>query len=280
MTATLIILLALAVTAQLLIARNRSRRRARRVYEEALSRALADGVLTPDETAELERLRSEKDLSSKEVRMAALALYRTALRDAAADARLTPAEDEHLRALQTQLGLSESDLGSEFLRVSRLRMLAAITDGRLPEVESPIDLVADERCHWVVQATLAGRLEVPGSSEPLTGVGFAVLAAEPFHAHGPRDLLEPSELVLPTDIGVLIVTSRRTVLQGAKRTVSVPHARLQRVVLYGDGVGLEENSGASSLLLVDDAELTAAVVLHAARRRRAEIRPTSATRSA
>jgi tellurite resistance protein len=279
MTATILILVALAVVTQLLVSRQRSRRRARRVYQEALARALADGVLTPEETAELDKLRSDKDLSSREVRMAALALYRTALHDAAADARLTPDEDEHLRALQTHLGLSERDLGTEFLRVSRLRMLSAITSGRLPEVPCPIDLVPDEVCHWVVHATLAHRLDLP-AREALEGVPFDVLAPEPFHANGPRSELAPSELVLPTDLGVLIVTSRRTVLQGARRTLSIPHARLQRVTLYGDGVGLEEQAGVISLLLVDDAELTAAIVLHAARQRRAEIRPARSGRTA
>jgi hypothetical protein len=280
MTTTLIILLAVTVVVNLLIARHRGRRRARRIYQHALERALADGVLTDAESAELAQLRADKDLTSREVRMAALALYRNALHAAAADERLTPEEDRHLERLQQQLGLSSGDLGSDFLRVSRLRMLAAITEGRLPEVACPIDLVTEERCHWVVHATLARRLDVTARAGRITGIHYQVLAAEPFHAHGERDALEPSEVVLPIDLGVLVVTSRRTVLQGAKRTVSIPHARLQAVVLFSDGVGLEEHNGNLALLLVDDAELTAAVILHAARQRRAEIRPTSAGRSA
>jgi hypothetical protein len=280
MTATILILVAIAAVAQLLFVRHRSRRRARRVYQEALTRAMADNVLTGEEVAELEKLRTETDLSTREVRMAALALYRNALHDAAADARLTPEEDEHLRALEANLGLSERDLGSEFLRVSRLRMLARITVGELPVVPCPLDLVTDEACHWVVHATVAHRLDLPHRGAPLAGIPFAVLAAEPFHANGPRDALEPSELVLPNDLGAFIVTSRRTVLQGARRTLTIPHARLQRVILFRDGLALEETAGAVSLFLVDDAELAAAIVLHAARRRRAEIRPTRAGRTA
>jgi hypothetical protein len=279
MTTTLIILLAVTVVVNLLIARHRGRRRARRIYQHALERALADGVLTDAESAELAQLRADKDLSNREARMAALALYRNALHAAAADERLTPEEDRHLERLQQQLGLSTGDLGSDFLRVSRLRMLAAITESRLPEVACPIDLVTEERCHWVVHATLARRLDVARAGR-IAGIHYQVLAAEPFHAHGERDALEPSEFVLPIDLGVLVVTSRRTVLQGAKRTVSIPHARLQAVVLFRDGVGLEEHNGNLALLIVDDAELTAAVILHAARQRRAEIRPASAGRTA
>jgi hypothetical protein len=280
MTATILILLAVGIIANLLIARLRSRRRARRTYQEALDRAYDDGILTADEIEELERLRSEKDLSGREVHMAALALYRRAVRDAAEDEQLTEQEDEQLRRLQEQLGLSERDLGSDLMRVSRLRALAAITSGSLPDVNCPIDLVPDERCHWVVHATLAQRLDLPAPSGGLRGIRFAVLDANPFHAQGERDPLRPSEVIMPIDLGVLVVTSRRTVFQGARRTVSVPHARLQHVVLYRDAVGLEEITGASRFLLVDDAELTSAVVLHAARLRRAEIRPTSTGKTA
>jgi hypothetical protein len=57
--------------------------------------------------------------------------------------------------------LSEQDLGSDFNRLSRLRMLARIAEGNLPDVPSPVQLVPEERCHWVVQCTLADRISMP-----------------------------------------------------------------------------------------------------------------------
>jgi hypothetical protein len=279
MTATIIIIVALVVAANVLYARYRGRRRSRRIYQEALQRAFADGILTSGEMDELERLSAEKELTEREVRMAAVALYRRALHAAAEDEKLTPEEDEQLYHLQERLGLSERDLGSDLMRIRRLRTLAAITAGDLPVIECPIDLVTDERCHWVVHATLAQRLDMPAARH-LRSVRFAVLEPAPFHALGQRDPLRPSELILPTDLGVLIVTSRRTVLQGARRTVTVPHARVQSVLLFRDGVALIETSGGTRYFLVDDPELTAAVMLHAARIRRAAIRPSSADRSA
>jgi hypothetical protein len=276
MGVTIIIVLAIAIAVNLLLVRAAGRRRARRVYQVALERALEDGILTPDEVQELEHLRKDRQLTAREVRMAAVALYRRAIAAAAEDNVLTAEEDETLRRLQEQLGLSDEDLGSDdLLRVRRLRTLAAITSGRLPDVPCPIHLVTEESCHWVVHASLAQRLDLPARSPRLAGQRFAVLDTQPFHVQEPRDALRPSELILPIDLGALVVTSRRTVLQGARRTTSVPHARLQHVILYRDGIGIEENTGTVRYFLVDDPELTAAVVLYAARRRRAEIRPSA-----
>jgi hypothetical protein len=274
----LVIILLAVILAALFALRGltlRRRRKARSEYQRLLQQALDDGVLTPEELAELEAVRKEGALTSDEVRMAALAIYRGALRDAAADSRLTVEEDASLRRLQEQLGLSEHDLGADFNRLSRLRLLARIAEGNFPEVPSPVQLVPDERCHWVVQCTLADRIPMPQSvRRELRGLQFTVLSAEPFAAVGERDELRPADDILPNDLGVLIITSRRTIFQGAKRTISVPHARTDHVTLFGDGIRIDEIAqSARRYFLVDDPELACAILLQAARRRRAEIRP-------
>lgn len=260
----------------------RNRRRARAEYQRLLRQALDDGVLTADELAELEAVREKGELSPDEVRMAALAIYRGALRDAAADARLTADEDATLNRLLEQLELSERDLGTDFAQLSRLRMLARIAEGNMPEVSSPVRLVPDERCHWVVQCTLAERIALPDATRsPLAGAAFPVLSAEPFAVTAEREALRPAADILPSDVGVLIVTSRRTIFQGARRTVSIPHARAEHVKLYADGVRLEEIAQtARRYFLMEDPELACAIVLQAARLRRTEIRPARAHRTA
>jgi hypothetical protein len=260
----------------------RRRRRARAEYQRLLQQALDDGVLTPEEIAQLEAVRQEGALTPEEVRMAALAIYRSALRDAAEDSRLTPEEDATLHRLQEQLGLSERDLGADFERLSRLRMLARIAEGNLPDIHSPVQLVPEERCHWVVQCTLADRISVPQTARrELAGLSFPVMSPEPFAAVGPREALRPAADILPNDLGALIVTSRRTIFQGAKRTISVPHARTDTVSLFADGVRIEEiGQSARRYFLVEDPDLACAILLQAARRRRMEIRPARPHRTA
>jgi hypothetical protein len=280
-----IVLAFAAIVAALLTLRAfalRRRRRLRQEYQRLLQQALSDGVLQPAELAELEAVRQKGALTSQEVRMAALAIYRGALRDAASDSRLTQEEDGALRRLQEQLGLSERDLGADFDRLSRLRLLARVAEGNLPDVHAPVQLVPEERCHWVVQCTLADRISVPQTvRHELAGLTFAVVGVEPFAAVGPRDELRPAEDILPNDLGALIITSRRTIFQGAKRTVSIPHARMEHVTLYADGVRVDEIAqSARRYFLVIDPELACAILLQAARLRRAEIRPARPHRTA
>jgi hypothetical protein len=280
-SSALLALLSLFVLLFAIAAHLQSRRRAARLlYQRRLEVALSDGTLTPEEIAELEGLRLAKDLSQMEVRMVARSIYRRALRTVLNEERLTPEEDRALLELQAQLGLTDRELQDDHLQLSRLRLLAQVDAGQLPEIDAPIALVPHERCHWVVQATFAERIG-PMRAGEMRGIRLSASGTEPFRVDGARDELRPSESILPVDLGILVVTSRRTVFQGAKRTVSIPHARVDTIVLFRDGLIPEEVGGHTrGCLLVDDAELTAAVLQQAARKRRAEIRPVRPGKSA
>jgi hypothetical protein len=248
------------------------RRHGRRLYQQSLERALADGILTDEETRQLASVREERDLSEAEVRMVALSLYRRALRDAVADARITEAEGEGLALLRAHLGLSDRDLREDADQLQRIRLLAEIEQDHLPRVDAPVTLAAAEECHWVIQARLADRLSTPGRKSELRSIGFDVGRGPVFSAEGERSELRPSDEMLPTDMGVLVVTSRRTLFRGARRTVNLPHLKLASIDLFKDGIAVEENDPVRrTYFIVDDPELTAAVLLRAAHRRRREI---------
>lgn len=262
----------------------RRRRAGRALYRKRLLEAVADGVITNEEFAELEALRERHEISRAEARMAALAAYRRVLGAAVADAELSADEDATLQRLQQQLGLRTDDIRTDLTQLSRLRTMGRVAAGELPRVEAPgIQLVPDEHCHWIIRATLAERVALPSPEKAkLRAIEFDVDAVTPFDAAAPRDELRPSADILPHDLGVLAITSRRIIFKGAKRTVSTAHARLLKVALYADGVRFDEAQGANGgaertltrrFFLVDDAELTAAIALQAARIRRDEIRP-------
>lgn len=273
---------ALAAVGVILLLRQRQAGRA--LYRTRLLDAVADGTITNEEFAEIEALRERHEISQAQARLAALAAYRRALGNAVADAELTPEEDAALQRLQEQLGLRPGDIRADLTQLSRLRLLGRVAAGDLPRVDAPrIQLVPDEHCHWLVRATLAERVALPSSGKAaLRSIDFRVDADTPFEARAQRDGLRLSADVLPHDLGVLAVTSRRIIFQGAKRTISIPYARLTHVALYSDGVRVDEAPSANGqekapstrrFFLVDDAELTAAIALQAARLRREQIRP-------
>ncbi len=256
---------------------HRFRRRSTwRTYRRMLESALSDGILAPEEMEQLERFRREREVTEAEARAVARAVYRGALRNAAEDARLSEDEDRHLTRLQQELGLQDEDLGGDREMLGRLRLLARVEAGQLPTVEAPLQLVPHETCHWVSPASLADRLELPGRSGSVArGFALSIGGQTPIPVAATLAPIRPSEDILPVDLGLLMITSRRTVFQGAKRTVSVPHARLETVLLHADGLRLDEpGANTRAVLLVEDAELTVAILVAAARRRREEIRPT------
>ncbi len=243
------------------------RRQHRALYQRQLESAVADGVLTPEEMRQLEQLRAQGALSDAEVRMAAVAVYRRALADAMADSRITADEEKTLARMQTLLDLRDQDLEADADHLRRMRLLAQLEAGRLPSVDAPIELATGETAHWTVQATLCERMALTGRSgaEP-EHILFDVASAEPFSAARPRQPLGTSPQILPVDLGVLTITERACRFRGARSDVIIDHGRLRRVALYQDGIRLDvADPTGSRYFLVSDPELTAAVLLTAAR---------------
>ncbi|MBX6362795.1 MAG: hypothetical protein IRZ00_02910 [Gemmatimonadetes bacterium] len=249
----------------------RSRRRANRQrYRAFLEEAVADGILTQEELAQLRVLRDEGDITDAEARMLALSVYRRALAQAMADSRVTPEEEATLQRVQRELGLTDADLGADRDNVRRMRLLARLERGQLPDVESPVGLLPGERGHWVVHATLCERLALPAgpASGPPSQL-FAVDDTEPFRVTGQRGSLARSPLVLPMDLGIVVVTSGALRFQGAKVQLQFPHERLRRVALFTDGLRVDyADPPRSHYFLLTDPEITAAVLLLAAGRGR------------
>jgi hypothetical protein len=275
-TLLVLLLAGLILGTGVIVWRRRRHRRALAAYHRELESALADGVITDDEARELEELRARGRLSHAEVRMAGLTVYRRALREAAADGRLTAAEDEGLSRLQAQLGLSSAELRSDLPQLQRLRLLARIERGQLPRVEQECGTEVDETCHWVIRGTLCRLLSGPAFPDGVPAGEFHTLDGDPsLRTDAERALLAPDPRILPEDPGIVIVTSRRIIFRGAKRKLTLPHLRLLSVTLHGDGLRLDlEDSGSPFFLLVEDPELTAAILLRAARHRHAELRGT------
>lgn len=270
----------LAGAATLLVFRRSRRKQARARYEVQLERALADGMLTADEIGELEAFRGEAALTEAEARMVALAQYRRLLRAAAEDARFTEAEQATLKTLQSQLGLSADDLAGDRDQLHRLWLLGQIERGKLPSVEAPFALGDGEICHFVVRGTSCGRTGVPSSrGEPL-GIRFHVGGDAPFQVTGERETLESDPRILPMDIGSIAITDRRLVFRGARRRFAIPHIVLEGLVLYRDGIRLVIERSTPVHLLVEDPELTAAILLRAAGSRRFDVTGASPARTA
>lgn len=252
---------------------HRRRRTARRLYREHLERALEDGVLTPDEVRHLQAFRAESALTDDEVRLVAQAIYRRALRDTVLDARVTAEEEAGLERLRLQLGLSAAEVESDSEQLRRVRLLSRIERGELPDVAAPVEVVAGERCHWVVHAQRVDSRAIPSAEGAAAGgLAFLVAGTEPFETFGQRGPVTGDSPPLPRELGLLVVTSRRTLFNAGRRSLNLPHVWLRAITLFRDGIRVEMTDGRpDQAFTVEDPELTGAMLLRAARRRQAEV---------
>jgi hypothetical protein len=72
---------------------------------------------------------------------------------------------------------------------------------------------------------------------------------------------------VPADSGVLVISSQRVVLLGAKKTVELPYAKLVNLTLFSDGVQFHESNRQTAPLFLVSAPDVAAAFIHAAAQR-------------
>jgi hypothetical protein len=235
-------------------------------YHKSVKDAAADGVLSDDERRFLEALRSKLRLEPEvagALRQSALQEVVTSkVSEAVEDRRLTPDELESIERLKSGLGVDLHFDDESKRRMERFAKLWRIENGNLPDVDAPISLKEDERCHfqatctWLELRTQTSRVDYHGP------VGSIKIAKGLRYRIGSIALQRiTTEELVPLDEGTVYFTSQRILFSGAKRNMSIQLPALIGIHAFSNAVVLEKASGRSPHLVFDDADLEYACVI-------------------
>jgi len=230
-------------------------------YRHALRRAVQDGLIGTEEATALSALRRENSITDAEASRIAIDVFREVATEVGSDRKLTREEDNLLRDLQVSLGLRDETIESELRELARLRLLSEIQTGMLPMIPSPILLKKAEVCHHKEDAELWEDVTKSRYEGGYSGFSFRIMKGVRYHVGGSRGHRVGWQEFQATDRGQLIITNKRVVFVGGRKTIDTPYAKLLNIHVFEDGIQVNRASKRRrEVLKVADPELTASII--------------------
>ncbi|HZE07893.1 MAG TPA: hypothetical protein VE110_03960, partial [Gemmatimonadaceae bacterium] len=214
-------------------------------FKRALLEAVQDGKLTDAEIEQLGELRTTFGLTLEELRQLRIAAYEAAFRAASSDRAITDSEATELAKIQDFLQLKEADIGQTKKDFARYRLIAEIQAGNLPVVQVPtIILQKNEIAHWrepssLIEERVVGRRYVGGSS----GVSVRIARGVSYRVGSSRGRLMVDKADVPVSTGELVLTNKRVIFRGDRKSFNYRLDKLLDVQLYETGLLLTDSSG-------------------------------------
>ncbi len=220
-------------------------------YREEVKKAVADGKLTPDKMARLEKLKTELDVTaaSQDFTMVRREQYQTAADAMMKQGALSETEEKELQRIQAFLGLKDQQIAQTKVELGRMRILTDMRAGKFPEISAQnvvmrgLKLADGEIAHWA-EIAIALEADDPGGA---AGVGLKLPPKMAYQPGTAAAYTLPLKGATPMAEGHLIMTSTRLVMKGADKVSSFAFDKPEEINLYKDGVRLRMGKGRAIL---------------------------------
>ena len=222
---------------------------ARDLYRQTLVNALADGHITSEERARLDRIAVDLGLSHSESQQLyeeeALRAIQLVFDHVVADKSVSPDEDQRLSEMSSALGVTLSHDVHTATILERYRLFGRIDAGILPEVPVEIELQRGESCHFsaanVTQKELRAISKRVADAGPATSV--QVMKGIRFRIGSISSQRIAQDVLTTIDRGPLFVTNKRVFIQGEHKKTSMPLSKLIHFTVFSDGLQIQKDTG-------------------------------------
>lgn len=220
-------------------------------FKQALLQAVNDGKLTNEEINELDKKKKDFGLTDEDVKEMKSEIFATAFAVAKSDKQVTKDEEQELLSIQKYLGLADDEIQSSKKELARLRLLNEIQQGNMPTVQvTNLIMQKDEKAYWIESATLAEekvlRRRFEGGSQ---GVSFRIMKGVSYRVGGFRGHSVSETGVVAVSNGDLILTSKRIVFRGDKKSFAVKLDKILDTQLFTNGLQFSENNRSKPRLI-------------------------------
>lgn len=229
----------------------RRRGRSREQFLFAVREALRDGLLTDAEWRHLHELQDELGLSDEDIRRLRGEVYHAAVTAVRADDRLTPEEEATLSKLIAHFGVDQATLERSRRNLARYRLLYELEQGRLPEIDVPgLVPVRGETVHWLEPAELLEERVVDRRYEGgSSGFSFRIARGVYYRVGGHRGRLVSEKALVPVSRGEFVITSRRLIFRGDRKSTTQHWSHVIDLQVYNDGVLIGSSRRKTPILL-------------------------------
>ncbi|MEI6587806.1 MAG: hypothetical protein WCO05_02560 [Candidatus Moraniibacteriota bacterium] len=220
-------------------------------FKQALLQAVNDGKITKEELGELDKKKSELDLTDEDVRGMRAEIFTTAFAVAKSDEQVTKDEEQELLSIQKYLGLADDEIQSSKKELARLRLLNEIQQGNMPMIPvTNLIMQKGERAYWVEPATLAEekvlRRRFEGGSQ---GMSFRIMKGVSYRVGGFRGHSVSETGIVAVSSGELVITSKRAIFRGNNKSFAVKLDKILDIQLFTNGLQFSENNKSKPRLI-------------------------------
>lgn len=214
------------------------RRRRLEEFRKVVAAAVVDGVVTVEEIEGLREAQQRLGLTDTDLQTIRGEVIKQALRAATEDHRLSPEEERSLRKLAQYFGLAVDQIPVNRAELERYRLLYQLEHGPLPVFRVPgIVLRKDETPHWaepgeLLEERVINRRYEGGSS----GFSFRIAKGVSYRIGGHRGRIITETGIVPVSRGELVLTNRRIVFKGDRKSFATEWAKVIDITLYRDGL--------------------------------------------
>ena len=218
----------------------RAREHARTEHTDLVTGLLIGAAPLENASETLRELSEHTGYSSAELRSIHVGAVRQHLESALDDDILTETEEERLDALTDLLGLGDGVYENELSDMFPRLYVAKANDSRLPSrtTSEHLMLKKDEVVHLeLVGAGLLKEVKEREWHGRHAGFSFRVAKGVRFRTGAIRgkSVVVGSHIAI-ADTGTLVVTSRRTVYVGARKSMEMPHGKLLSLNVLDDSI--------------------------------------------
>lgn len=218
--------------------------------------AAEDGKLTDEEMDELTRQYKEFGLTDEDLKKVRVTTFIKAYNSTKADGQITDEEYEDLKGIQRFLKIPDEEIEGTKKELRKLRLISEIQRGNLPTLTAPnVILQKAEVAHWKEPASLIEERVISrryeGGSQ---GFSFRIAKGVSYRVGGHRGHIVSETGNVPVSRGNLVLTSKRTIFEGDRKSFSLKFDKILNIDVYNDGMKVSVENGKNKLLLFGSRE--------------------------
>lgn len=214
----------------------------KKAFRDTLIEAVNDGELSIDEITKLDKQKEELGLSEKDIKGISADAYAAALTATKMDGKITQSEVEELEKIQNYLGLDDREISNKKEELTRLRLLTEIQEGNIPTlIATNIVTQKDEKIYWIetsslLEESVVNRRYAGGSR----GVSFRIVKGVNYRIGGHKGHYEVDKENVEVSSGKLIITNKRIIFSGDKKSFSTGLDKIIDISLFTNGLRFSE----------------------------------------
>ena len=214
-------------------------------FHDLVLQAVADGQLTDTEIKAIGSKYQAFGLNKEDIKGLGIEAYEKASKVIMADGLVLDSEVEQLGRIQKLLMVQDNEISEIKLSISRMQTVNQIQNGALPNIH-PTGLILQkgEIAHWEESANLLEEKVVKrgyvGGSQ---GASFRIMKGVTYRVGASKGQLVSETAVVPTSTGRLVITDRRVVFSGDKKSFNIKLDSILNLDMYTDGLNITDAKG-------------------------------------